>query len=119
MEAYQELFYTVQRNTSDRRDEGPPPDAEWAKKFLKQLNICHARYGVFLSQDIYTRLWTFRGALRTVAKKVETNQPISEADLVSLDYLWSNNLAANLKNEMLGYEPLTFDRFKSIATAKP
>jgi hypothetical protein len=110
-QAYPKLWSVIQKNTSDWRTEGKDANAAWAKDFLRELNACHADWGVLFSQAAYERFFELRGALIQV---VDKGLPTAE-DLFSLDVLWSGThqrpgLATVLKDELDSYQPVAWPK---------
>lgn len=115
MKAYPKLWCIAQTYISDWSIEKKTRDAAWANEFLTRLNACHAKYGVFFSQPVYASFFKLREVLISIVAKAANQQDITEADVESLEKVYSgeNNapgLATHLKQDLGSYRPTIFER---------
>src|SRR5581483_5403595 len=115
MTAYPKLWSILQTNITNWNIEKKERNAQWANDFLAALNACHADYGVFFSQSVYTRFFELRAVLiKIVDECAQKPGSVSPQDLDSLEWIWSGKekpgLATQLKADLGSYRSTIFEQ---------
>ena len=85
LDAYPEIYATLQRFNRIWRTQERPLDHDWAKGFLDALLDLNARHGVLFSQDVYTSYSGLRWHVEGIERKLREGGLASAEDIEEID----------------------------------
>ena len=76
-----EVFITYERNWLLEQKEF---DLKWANMFLRDLNTCNAKHGVFFSQQVYVPFFEYRKRLLNLVARLQAGTSVGPVEIDSL-----------------------------------
>jgi hypothetical protein len=61
-----------------------PINLEWTAAFLRELNTCNAKHGVFFAEPVYRRFVEYREALVALHQRATASEPLTPEDVSQL-----------------------------------
>lgn len=92
LDAYPNIYYTLQKYNRIWRFSGAPLDHGWVKQFLDSILECNASYGILFSQSVYSSFADLRNILHDLEARLKDGGTATEEDLEKIDRVISGPL---------------------------